>query len=117
LRKSDSVQFILIEQQFFATSSGAINVDSRINAAVGDAAVENEFHVARAFEFLENNSSMRLPVSTNAVEIIVSERLLRCYGLRRKSVSVCAMRWRRRRREYLAGMWHDCVVGARQTGD
>ena len=38
-----------------ATSARRQNVDGRVDAAVGDSAIELQFHVAGAFEFLEND--------------------------------------------------------------
>ena len=49
------LQVIAINQQFFFPRTGFENVDSREDALVGHFAVEDDFRVTRALEFLEDD--------------------------------------------------------------
>ena len=49
------LQRFLIDQQFFLTRAGFLNIDRREDAFIRDLAVEHDFGVTRAFEFLEDD--------------------------------------------------------------
>ena len=54
---ADDVDFLHLvrrEKQLFATGAALKNVHGRVDVLLGDLAVEDQFHVAGAFEFLEN---------------------------------------------------------------
>src|SRR2546422_8357843 len=67
------IQLFLAEQQLFLAGAGALDVDRREGAALGDAAVEDHFGVTGALNSSKMTSSMREPVSISAVARIVSE--------------------------------------------
>ena len=50
----DFFQLPRLQQQLFAPGAGQENIDRRINALIADFAVQHHFHVAGAFEFLED---------------------------------------------------------------
>src|SRR5581483_8335394 len=50
----DCAQGFVVEEQFFAAGAGAGNVDGGEDAAFGKFTVQDQFHVAGAFEFLIN---------------------------------------------------------------
>ena len=46
------LQFFLGHQKIFSTRARATNINSRVDAFLGDLALQMELHIARAFKFL-----------------------------------------------------------------
>ena len=55
LQNPDAVEVIRRNQQLFFAGAGLVDVDSRKDAAVGELAVEHDFHIAGAFEFFKDD--------------------------------------------------------------
>ncbi len=51
----DALQQFLVHQQVFSACARGQDVDGRVDAAVGDAAVELQFHIACSLELLEDD--------------------------------------------------------------
>src|SRR5687768_4763167 len=54
-QEEDTVPLFLVEQQLFLARPRLEDVDRRIDALVRDLATEDEFHVARTLELLEDH--------------------------------------------------------------
>ena len=53
--RPDSIEFFLRHKQILTTGTGLVDVDRREDTLLGKLSVEVDFHVAGAFEFLEDN--------------------------------------------------------------
>src|SRR5579859_8260178 len=51
----NAAELVRREEQLVLTSAGALNVNGREDALIGEAAVEIDFHVAGTFELLEDD--------------------------------------------------------------
>src|SRR5208337_57840 len=51
----NAAQFVGRKKQFILTSAGSLDVDCREHALIGETAVEIDFHIAGALEFLEDD--------------------------------------------------------------
>jgi hypothetical protein len=53
-KHGDRFERFLVKQQFFAAGTALADVDRRPNASVGQASIEDQFHITGTFELLEN---------------------------------------------------------------
>src|SRR5690606_1995939 len=114
----DAIEFVLVEEELFLAGSRLVDVDRRVDAAVGEATVEDEVGVAGALELFEDDfvharpgvDQRRRDDGERAATLDVARRAEEALGLlERVRVDTAG--------EDLAGVRYDDVVGARQTGD
>ena len=65
--------WLALEEQLLVAGARRVDVDRRVDAALGELAVEPQLHVAGALELLEDHLVHLEPVSTSAVARMVSE--------------------------------------------
>ena len=112
------MQFIFAGKQLFTTRAGAADIDRRIDAFLGNLAVQVELHVTGALElFVDNLVHFRAGVDQCGGDNRQAATFLDITGRTEKALGALQCVGVDTTGQYLAGAGDDSVVGAGQTSD